>query len=162
MGPDEMFEGSQQPFAYKQGRSSTVPRNKTTISFFSPGLRATQKRHNMFTVPAWLQLETVVLTVCLGGELPGCPSASAHLLTHRVTHDHTGLPSSQRPTQLAFFFLLLWSFAGLLHRDKVVSKMRGYNSHFRHTSTINLLSDNVPLLLSVIAVAALTHFKTSR
>lgn len=124
----------------------------------------------MFTVAAWLQLQTVTLTVCLGGEMLSRPSASLHLLTHSVTRDHTGLPASQRPMQLAcflfFFFNPLQEFYTCgCKRTKLFQKKRDY-SHFNHTSTINLLLDNVPLLLSVIAVASphlrATHFKVKK
>lgn len=108
MGPDEMFEGSQHPFAYQQGRSSPVRRNKPPSVFRSriESRPKTVTAENLFTVPARLRPEAVALTVCPGGEMPSCPSASPHLLTHSVTHDRTGLPPSRRPTQLAFLFPL--------------------------------------------------------
>lgn len=88
MGPDEMFEGSQHPFAYQQGRSSPVRRNKPPSVFGSriESRPKTVTTENLFTVPARLRPEAVALTVCLGGEMLSCPSASPHLLTHTVSH----------------------------------------------------------------------------
>lgn len=63
------------------------------------------------------------------------------------------------------FFLKKRNFACVAVREQSYLKRRDY-SHFNHTSTINLLLDNVRLLLSMIAVALLhlkaTHLKRKK
>lgn len=55
MGPDEMFEGSQHPFAYQQVFRSRIESRPKTVT-----------TENLFTVPARLRPQAVALTVCPG------------------------------------------------------------------------------------------------
>lgn len=79
MGPDEMFEGSQHPFAYQQGRSSTV----YTSSAAPTGDCGSD------CVPA-------------EGEMLSRPSASPHLLTRCHARPHWS-PSFTSSYTIGFF-----------------------------------------------------------
>lgn len=160
MGPDEMFEGSQHPFAYQQGRSSPVRRKKTHHQYLAPGSRAAPKpsqRKTCLQSQRW-GCGSDCVSRRRDAELPVSLAAPSHTHTQCHTRSHWP-PSFTTSYTIGFSFS---SFFNPLQEFycKLFQKRRDY-SHFHHTSTINLLLDNVPLLLSVIAVAALPHLQAT-
>lgn len=165
MGPDEMFEGILQRL---EGVLQLCCNKAASVfgSRVEGRAEAWQHVYSCSVAPAG-DCGSDCVSRWRDADSPISLTAPSHTQCHTLSH---WPPCSQHPMQLAFFFvrfflILCRNFTHVAVREQSYLKRRDY-SHFNYTSTINLLLDNMPLLLSMIAVALphlwATHFKVQK